>query len=165
MTNIIQGNLDVPNLKIGLITAKFNSPVTEKLEQGALSRFSELGFRNENLFCVRVPGAVEITLAAKWLIEQGCDAVVALGAVIRGETSHFDYVCNSVERGCTELMLSTGKPISFGVLTTENSEQAFARAGGKKGNKGAESVDVVIEMLNLKSSIRKLTIKEKGNVK
>ncbi|MCB9025167.1 MAG: 6,7-dimethyl-8-ribityllumazine synthase [Bdellovibrionaceae bacterium] len=165
MTDIIQGSLDVMDLKIGMVTAKFNSPVTEKLEQGALTRFSELGFKKENIFCVRVPGAVEITLATKWLLEQGCDAVVTLGAVIRGETSHYDYVCNSVERGCTELMLTTGKPVAFGVLTTENGEQAFARAGGKKGNKGAEAVDVVIEMLNLKNSIKKITIKETPNAR
>ena len=156
----VEGKMIETQVKIGLVTAKFNSPVTEKLEQGALERFTELGVPSENIVCVRVPGAVEVTLAAKWLIEQGCEAVVTLGAVIRGETAHFDYVCQSVERGCTELMLTTGTPISFGVLTTENADQAFARAGGKKGNKGAEAVDVVIEMLNLKKEIRKLTIKE-----
>ena len=157
MRNVLQGELTSINAKFGIVTAKFNSPVTEKLEQGARQRFAELGVSEENIVCVRVPGAVEITLATKWLLEQGCDAVVSLGAVIRGETSHYDYVCNSVERGCTELMLETGKPVAFGVLTTENAEQAFARAGGKKGNKGAEAVDVVVEMLNLNNTIKKLT--------
>ncbi|MCB0356292.1 MAG: 6,7-dimethyl-8-ribityllumazine synthase [Bdellovibrionales bacterium] len=165
MKDIIQGHLSIKDVKIGLVTARFNNPVTEKLEAAALSRFEELAIPLENIYSVRVPGAVEITLAAKWLIEQGCDGVVTLGAVIRGETAHFDYVCNSVERGCTELMLQTGKPVAFGVLTTENGEQAFARAGGKKGSKGAEAVDVVVEMLNLHKAINKLTIKESKNVK
>ena len=160
MKDVIQGTLDNPQLKIGVVTARFNSPVTEKLEQGALERLAELGVADENCVRVRVPGAVEVTVAAQWLIEQGCDAVVTLGAVIRGETAHFDYVCNSVERGCTDLMLKTGKPVAFGVLTTENGEQAFARAGGAKGNKGAEAVDVVVEMLNLKKTINQLTLKE-----
>ena len=161
MKEIIQGDLKAPNVKYGVVTAKFNSPVTEKLEKAALERFEELGVNQENIFCVRVPGAVEITLATQWLLEHGCAAVVTLGAVIRGETSHYDYVCNSVERGCTELMMSTGKPVAFGVLTTENAEQAYARAGGNKGNKGAEAVDVVVEMLNLHSSIKK--INQKGD--
>ncbi len=158
MRNFIQGDLGVDNCKIGVITARFNSPVTEKLEKGALERLAEIGWRDEDIICVRVPGAVEVSLAAKMLIERGCQAVVALGAVIRGETSHFDYVCNSVERGCTQLMLETGCPIAFGVLTTENAEQAYARSGGEKGNKGEEAVDVVVEMLNLKKQIKNINL-------
>src|SRR5690606_33762687 len=84
----------------------------------------------------------------------GCDAVVALGAVIRGETSHYDYVCSAVERGCTELQLATRKPVVFGVLTTDNDEQAMDRAGGRHGNKGAEAAQVAIEMLALKRNIK-----------
>lgn len=150
MREIKQGNLIDPKEKMGIVTSRFNNEITEKLELGAMKRFEELGVSPESLVFVRVPGAVEIPVAAGWLLNSGCAGVVTLGAVIRGETSHYDYVCNSVERGCTELMLRTGKPVAFGVLTTENEEQALARAGGAMGNKGAEAVDVVVEMLNLK---------------
>jgi 6,7-dimethyl-8-ribityllumazine synthase len=107
------------------------------------------------VLAVRVPGAVEIPLAAQALLDIGCDGVVTLGAVIRGETSHYDYVCNSVERGVSELMLKYKKPIGFGVLTTENDEQAEARAGGKHGNKGAEAAEVVVEMIGLLKELKK----------
>ena len=153
---IKQGNLIDPKTKIGIVTSRFNNEITEKLELGAMKRFEELGVPPESLVFVRVPGAVEIPVAAGWLLDSGCAGVVTLGAVIRGETSHYDYVCNSVERGCTELMLRTGKPVAFGVLTTENEEQALARAGGAMGNKGVEAVDVVVEMLNLKKMIKSL---------
>ena len=113
------------------------------------------GVAPEKIRKVRVPGAVEIPLAAKWLLESGCDGVITVGAVIRGETSHYDYVCNSVERGCSQLMLETGCPIAFGVLTTENAAQAEARAGGAKGNKGAEAAEVLLEMLSLKMELKK----------
>lgn len=98
---------------------------------------------------VKVPGAVEIPLACKALLDRGCDGVVALGAVIRGETSHYDYVCNSVERGVSQLMLEYKKPIGFGVLTTENEEQAMDRVGGRHGHKGAEAAQVTLEMIGL----------------
>lgn len=107
------------------------------------------------VYAVRVPGAVEIPLACQALFDKGCDGVVALGAVIRGETSHYDYVCTSVERGVTTLMLDYKKPIGFGVLTTENDEQALDRAGGKHGNKGAEAAEVVIEMIGLLNDLKK----------
>lgn len=141
------------NCKIGVVTARFNSSVTEKLEKGALDRLLELGVKSDAIHVVRVPGAVEIPLAVLALLESGCDGVVALGAVIRGETAHFDYVCTSVERGCTQLQLEYKKPIGFGVITTENAEQAFARCGGDKGNKGAEAAEVTLEMLNLTKNI------------
>lgn len=149
--SILQGELDAKGLKIGVVTARFNSEVTERLEQGALQALNEMGCTD--IRAVRVPGAVEVPLAASALLNSGCDAVVALGAVIRGETSHYDYVCSSVERGCTELQLRTGKPVAFGVLTTENEEQAMDRAGGKHGNKGAEAAQVAVEMVQL---IRKI---------
>lgn len=106
-----------------------------------------------DVFAVRVPGAFEIPLAAQALLEAGCEAVVALGAVIRGETSHYDYVCAAVERGCSEVQLKTGKPVAFGVLTTDNDEQALDRAGGKHGNKGAEAAEVAVEMARLLKKI------------
>jgi len=152
--NITQADLNIAGIKkIGVVTARFNAPVTEKLEQGALEKLSTLGLKGEQVIAVRVPGAVEIPLAVQALLEQGCDGVVALGAVIRGETAHFDYVCNSVERACTQLQLDFKKPVGFGVLTTENAEQAYARSGGAKGNKGAETVEVVIEMINLTKTL------------
>ena len=139
-----------------MVTSRFNSEITEKLESGALNYLESLELSDLEVMALRVPGAVEIPLATQALLDLGCDGVVALGCVIRGETSHYDYVCNSVERGVTELMLQYKKPIGFGVLTTENDEQAEARAGGKHGNKGAEAAEVVMEMIgllkNLKSS-------------
>lgn len=137
--------------KIGVVTSRFNEEITSKLEEGALNFLEEL---NVEILSVRVPGAVEIPVVCKALLEAGCDGVVALGCVIRGETSHYDYVCNSVERGVTQLMLETGKPIGFGVLTTENEEQAFDRVGGKHGHKGTEAAQVVIEMIGLLKAIR-----------
>jgi 6,7-dimethyl-8-ribityllumazine synthase len=143
-------------IKIGVVTSRFNSEITEKLEEGALSYLeSIIGTHQVDVLAVRVPGAVEIPLAAQALLDIGCDGVVTLGAVIRGETSHYDYVCNSVERGVSELMLKYKKPIGFGVLTTENDEQAEARAGGKHGNKGAEAAEVVVEMIGLLKELKK----------
>lgn len=139
--------------KVGLVTSRFNVTVTERLEQGARERLNELGLTDQQIEIVRVPGAVEIPLAVKLLLEAGCDGVVALGAVIRGETDHYEYVCNAVERGCSQLQLEYCKPVAFGVLTTDTREQAMARAGGSKGHKGAESVDVLVEMLNLKKKL------------
>ncbi len=139
-------------LKVGVVTARFNSEVTEKLEDGAIALLEE---HNVEILSVKVPGAVEIPLACQALLDAGCDGVVALGAVIRGETSHYDYVCNSVERGVTHLMLNYKKPIGFGVLTTENDEQALDRAGGKHGNKGAEAAQVTLEMIGLTKDIKK----------
>lgn len=147
----LQGEWQAEGLKIGVVTARFNSDVTEKLEEGALRELKEMGCKQ--IRAVRVPGAFEIPLAAKALLDAGCDAVVALGAVIRGETSHYDYVCSAVERGCTELQLRSGKPVAFGVLTTDNDEQALDRAGGKHGNKGAEAAQVAVEMVRLINKI------------
>lgn len=139
-------------LKVGVVTSRFNSEVTDKLEEGALNYLENFDLE---ILAVKVPGAVEIPLACKALFDIGCSGVVALGAVIRGETSHYDYVCNSVERGITALMLEYKRPIGFGVLTTENDEQALARAGGKHGNKGSESAQVVMEMMGLLSDLEK----------
>lgn len=139
---------------IGIVTAKFNSEITLELEKGAVAALEKSGLKAEQIWAVRVPGAVEIPLAAKALLDQGCDGVVTIGAVIRGDTAHFDYVCQSVERGVTQLMLEYGKPIGFGVLTTETEEQAWDRTNGTHGNKGAEASYVVLEMLGLLSDIK-----------
>src|SRR5687767_15080575 len=117
----LQGTLEPQSRwKIGIVTARFNNLITERLETGCYERLIELGVKPDQIIRARVPGAVEIPLTALRLIERECDAVVALGAVIQGDTKHFDYVCQSVERGCTEVMLSTKKPVIFGVLTTDN---------------------------------------------
>lgn len=138
-------------LKIGVVTARFNNEITEKLEEGAIGYLENC--ENVEIFAALVPGAVEIPLACQAFLDGGCDGVVALGVVIRGETSHYDYVCNSVTDGVTRLMLDYKKPIGFGVLTTENEEQALARAGGEHGNKGAEAAQVVMEMIGLTQEI------------
>lgn len=139
--------------KIGIVTARFNHEITERLEAGAYERLIELGFGIEQILRTRVPGAVEVPLVALALLERECDAVIALGAVIRGETAHFDYVCRSVERGCMDVMLRMKKPVIFGVLTTDNDEQAEARVGGSHGHKGREAADTAVEMLNLMDMI------------
>jgi 6,7-dimethyl-8-ribityllumazine synthase len=139
---------------IGIVTARFNSEITLELERGAITALKKAGLSDRQIWSIRVPGAVEIPLAAKALFKQGCDAVVTLGAVIRGETAHFDYVCQSVERGVTQLILELGKPIGFGVLTTENEDQAYARTIGHHGNKGAEVATSTLEMLALMKKIR-----------
>ncbi len=138
-------------LKIGVVTARFNNAITEKLEEGALSYLENCD--NVEIFSVLVPGAIEIPLACQTFLEAGCDGVVAVGVVIRGETSHYDYVCSSVTDGVTRLMLDYKKPIGFAVLTTENEEQALARAGGSEGNKGEEAAQVVMEMIGLTQEI------------
>jgi len=145
----------VSKWKIGVVTSRFNSEITDKLEQGAFDYLESLDAPGMEVLALRVPGAVEIPLACQALFDQGCDGVVALGCVIRGETSHYDYVCNSVERGVTALMLERKKPIGFGILTTENDQQAEARAGGNHGNKGAEAAEVVIEMISLLKELKK----------
>ncbi len=141
-------------LRIAVVTSRFNEAITTKLEEGAFDMLEEIG---AEILSVRVPGAVEIPLAAQALFEtKKIDGVVALGAVIRGETSHYNYVCHSVERGCSEIMLRFKKPIGFGVLTTENEEQALARAGGTHGNKGYEAAQVVVEMIGLLKEIQSI---------
>jgi 6,7-dimethyl-8-ribityllumazine synthase len=143
-------------LLIGVVTSRFNQEITEKLEEGALNYLQEEADQGLDIevLSVRVPGAVEIPLVCQSLFDLGCEGVVALGAVIRGETTHYDYVCQSVESGVTRLMLDYKKPIGFGVLTTENEEQALARAGGEHGNKGTEAAQVVIEMIMLQKELR-----------
>lgn len=154
--NFIQGEVSANHVnKIGIVVSRFNTPVTEKLEAGAIERAKELGLTEDHMMLVRVPGAVEIPMAVQLLLEQGCQGVAAIGAVIRGDTSHFDYVCNSVERGCTRLQLDYKKPVIFGVITTENAEQAYDRCGGKKGHKGKEAIDTLLEMIDLHGILNK----------
>lgn len=150
---VLKSQVQSEILKIGVVVSKFNRQVTEKLEQGALETLKQSGVKH--IFLTHVPGAIEIPLVTKKLIKQGCDGVVALGCVIRGETSHYEFVCNSVERGCLSLQLETGIPIGMGVLTTETSLQALERAGGKKGHKGSDAASVTLEMIGLVQSINR----------
>lgn len=138
-------------IKVGVVTARWNQEITSKLEEGAISYLESC--EGVEIFAALVPGAVEIPLACQAFLDAGCDGVVALGVVIRGDTSHYDYVCNSVTDGVTRLMLDYKKPVGFGVLTTENEEQAHARAGGEHGNKGEEAAQVVMEMIGLTQEI------------
>lgn len=154
--SIIQASNDQRQPKnVAIVTALFNEELTKKLEAGAVEFLEKNDMKP--MAQVYVPGAVEIPLAVKALLENPkCDAVVALGIVIRGETSHYDYVCNSVERGCSQLQLEFNKPVAFGVLTTENRGQAEARCGGAKGNKGYEAAEVAHDMLQVLGEIKKL---------
>lgn len=135
-------------MKIGIVVAEFNRDVTVKLEEGALAYLKEHDVNNVQL--VHVPGAFELPLVAKAMLQKNeVDAVIALGAVIRGDTTHYDYVCQAVERGCTLLQLEFTKPVVFGVLTTENEEQAFERVGGAHGHKGRDAAETAMRMVRI----------------
>jgi|SRR3990167_6877459 len=144
------------NLKIAIVTSRFNIEVTSKLKSGAVERLIELGVLAENIDSVDVPGAVEIPLISQKLAEtKNYDAIICLGAVIRGETSHYDYVCEQVSQGCQQVMLRYSIPIIFGILTTENEEQAFERVGGIHGHKGRDAADSALEMVIVVQNITK----------
>ncbi len=132
---------------IALVVSTFNEPITTALKQGALERLQELGFETDKITLVEVPGAVEIPFIAQKLAKQNkVQAIVALGAVIRGETTHYDYVCDQVSQGCQRVMLDYDLPVIFGVLTTENEAQAWDRLGGNHGHKGRDAVDCAVAM-------------------
>ncbi len=143
-----QGSLDATQLRIGVVVSRFNEFITEQLAKGALETLEKHGCSHENIRFVKVPGAWELPVAAKALT-QTCDAIVALGAVVRGDTPHFEYVAGGAADGLQQLSLQTGVPITFGVLTTDDLQQAMDRAGGKSGNKGSEAAEAAIELANL----------------
>ncbi len=150
MANYIEGNLKADGKKFGIIVARFNSFISEKLLEGALDSLVRSGAADADIDVVRVPGAFEIPLIAKKMAEaQKYDAVICLGVVIRGATPHFDVVVNEVSKGSAQVGLETGVPVIFGVLTTETIEQAIERSGTKAGNKGAEVAVAAIEMADL----------------
>ena len=152
--NIIEGKLIAEGQKIAIVAGRFNEIITNKLLGGAVDAFKRHGGDEENIDLAWVPGAFEIPLVAKKLAEsKKYDAVVCLGAVIRGATPHFDMVANETTKGIAAAGLQTGVPIIFGVLTTDNIEQAVERAGSKAGNKGFEAVTTAIEMVNLMKQI------------
>ena len=154
MANIFEGNLQADGKKFAIVIARFNSFISDKLLEGALDTLKRSGAEDTNIDIARVPGAFEIPLVAKKFAEsQKYDAVICLGAVIRGATPHFEVVVNEVSKGSAQVGLETGVPVLFGVLTTENIEQAIERAGTKAGNKGSEVAVAAIEMANLVGSL------------
>lgn len=135
---------------IAIIVSQFNYDITHELQQGALQRLTAAGFAAEDITVIEVPGAVEIPLVAKQLAKkQQYGAIIALGAVIRGETSHYDYVCQQVSDGCQRVALDFDIPVVFGILTTENEAQAWERLGGNHGHKGVDAADCAISMYSL----------------
>lgn len=150
-----QGSLNGAALRIAVVTARFNDFITERLQSGALDCLKRHGVIDDAIDTVAVPGAFELPLTAQALAETGrYHAVICLGAVIRGDTTHYDYVCNEAAKGIAAVGLKTGIPVIFGVVTTENTEQAISRAGGKSGNKGWDAAMTALEMANLLPHIK-----------
>ena len=145
-----EGRLVSENIKIGIVASRFNEFITSKLLSGAMDGLLRHDVKEEDIHVAWVPGAFEIPLIASKMAKSGkYDAVICLGAVIRGATSHYDYVCNEVAKGIAMVSLESGVPVMFGILTTENIEQAIERAGTKAGNKGFDVATAAIEMVNL----------------
>jgi 6,7-dimethyl-8-ribityllumazine synthase len=148
--HVIEGQVVNHGMKFGIVVSRFNEFITSKLLDGALDGLSRHGVPDEDITVAWVPGAFEIPLTAQKMAESGkYDAVIALGAVIRGATSHYDLVCNEVAKGVAQTSLKSGVPVMFGVITTDNLEQAIDRAGAKVGNKGYECATGAIELVNL----------------
>nr|AAN01514.1 6,7-dimethyl-8-ribityllumazine synthase [synthetic construct] len=151
--NIIQGNLVGTGLKIGIVVGRFNDFITSKLLSGAEDALLRHGVDTNDIDVAWVPGAFEIPFAAKKMAEtKKYDAIITLGVVIRGATTHYDYVCNEAAKGIAQAANTTGVPVIFGIVTTENIEQAIERAGTKAGNKGVDCAVSAIEMANLNRS-------------
>ncbi len=149
-SKVYEGFLDARGLRFGLVCSRYNHFITDRLLEGALDALRRHGAEAEDMEIARVPGSFEIPLAAKGLAESGrCDAVVCIGALIRGSTVHFDILAAEVTKGLATVMLETGVPVSFGVITTDTIEQAVERAGTKSGNKGWQAAESAIEMANL----------------
>ena len=154
--SVFEGKVVSENIKIGIVAARFNEFITSKLLSGAIDGLERHNVAKNDIDVAWVPGAFEIPLIAKKMAESGkYDAVICLGAVIRGATSHYDYVCNEVSKGVASVSLSSGIPVMFGVVTKENIEQAIERAGTKAGNKGYDCALGAIEMVNLIREINK----------
>ncbi|MDD2899253.1 MAG: 6,7-dimethyl-8-ribityllumazine synthase [Desulfuromonadaceae bacterium] len=150
MPQFFEGKLDATGHRFGIVVSRFNSFICERLLEGAVDALVRHGADDADIHVVRVPGAFEIPLFAKKMAETGnYDALICLGAVIRGSTPHFDYVASEVSKGVATVSLDSGIPIAFGVLTTDTIEQAVERAGTKAGNKGSDAAVTVIESVNL----------------
>ncbi len=153
--NTFEGYQVGEDIRIGIVVARFNEFITSKLLGGALDALKRHNVSDDSIDVAWVPGAFEIPLIAQTMVKTGkYDAVIALGAVIRGSTSHYDYVCSEVSKGIANVSLNADIPVMFGVLTTENIEQAIERAGSKAGNKGSECAVGAIEMVNLIRAIK-----------
>lgn len=152
---IIEGEMQGASLKLAIVVGRFNSFIGDALLGGAMDALKRHGVKQENMTVVYVPGAFEIPLAVKKLADNGeYDGVIAVGAVIRGSTPHFDYVAGECAKGLNSVQLATGVPVGFGVLTVDSIEQAIERAGTKAGNKGAEAAMTVVEMVNVLAKIQ-----------
>ena len=152
--NTFEGKLVAQNIRIGIVAARFNEFIVSKLVSGAMDALLRHDVREEDIDLAWVPGAFELPLIAKKMAESGkYDAVICLGAVIRGATSHYDLVCNEAAKGIAHVSLDSGVPVLFGVVTTENIEQAIERAGSKAGNKGYDAALSALEMVNLVRAI------------
>lgn len=148
--HVLEGNVIGQGMKIGIVAARFNEFIVSKLLSGAVDGLVRHGVEEDNITAAWVPGAFEIPLMAEKMAQSGkYDAIICVGAVIRGATSHYDYVCNEVSKGIAQVGLKSGIPVLFGVVTTENIEQAIERAGTKAGNKGYDCALSAIEMVNL----------------
>ncbi|MCX7863069.1 MAG: 6,7-dimethyl-8-ribityllumazine synthase [Bacteroidales bacterium] len=149
-----KGELNGSPFSFGIVVAEWNPDVTEKLLFGAIETLKKLKVPENQITVIKVPGSVELTKGAQWLANtMQFDAIICLGCVIQGETKHFDYVCQSVTHGITELNLQYDIPFIFGVLTTLNQQQALERAGGKHGNKGSECAETAIKMAYLRKKV------------
>lgn len=154
MPKMYEGQLVAEGLKFGIVASRFNEFITNKLLEGAIDGLKRHGVADADIAVAWVPGAFEIPMVAKKMAEGGkYDAVICVGAVIRGSTPHFDYVAAEVSKGVAQVGMKTGVPAIFGVITTENIEQAIERAGTKSGNKGFEAAESAIEMANLLRSM------------
>lgn len=154
--NVVEGKVVAPEgMRVGIVASRFNEIIVNKLLGGAVDGLVRHGVEEDKITAAWVPGAFEIPLAAQRMAQSGkYDAVICVGAVIRGDTSHYDYVCNEVSKGIAQVSMSTGVPVLFGILTTENIEQAIARAGSKAGNKGYDCALSAVEMVNLIDKIQ-----------
>lgn len=147
--------LDVKACRIAIVVSLFNSFITDRLRFGCVQRLMNQGVAKEHLTIVEVPGAVELPLTSKLLAQtKQYDAIIMLGCVIRGDTDHYDYVCQQVSYGCQHIALENGLPVIFGVLTTDNEEQALARVGGLHGHKGVDAADAALTMLDIIKQIQ-----------
>jgi len=156
MPKIIEAGLQAKGKKFGIIASRFNDFITSRLIDGALDALIRSGAEDKNITLLKVPGAFEIPLAAQKMAKHGkYDALICLGAVIRGATTHYDYVCAEVSKGIASVSLESGIPVMFGILTTETIEQAIERAGTKAGNKGFDVALGAVEMANLTDSLKK----------
>jgi 6,7-dimethyl-8-ribityllumazine synthase len=150
--------------KFGIVVSQYHSELTEKLLEGAVKTLEGLGAKKDQIFTAWVPGSFEIPLAARAFAQQEMDAIICLGIVIKGETTHNEYIAREVARGVSQLSLSSGNPVIFGVLTTQTLEQAQARCGGDKGHKGIEAAEAAVSMIQVLEQIEKGAEKQSKSV-